>query len=324
MSSKSPIDGSSKATLISATFSFSTKRPDSVVSWISSAASGKKRFDAVVDFHGGPKASLIAFLSGAPLKIGYEIPFRNFIYGVRIPRRSPEGPIHSVVNHINLVRPLGTDPGAEPPLRLPPATVREKENVRTFFRTHGLSARRRGPEAPPAETGGKKAVVLHIGAGTEFRAWGAASLTHLAARLSADGDVRVILIGGEEDRKTEAEILAGAPDTLSLVGRLNLIEIRELMARAALFAGPDSGPMHIATEAATPIVAWFGPTLPAHFSPWKPAAPVILVEKKIDCRPCRQKECVHGDFRCLRTITVDEVHEACRRLLGPVPKPPSV
>src|SRR4051794_4957853 len=31
------------------------------------------RFDAAIDFHGGPRASLLTWLSGAPLRIGYEV-----------------------------------------------------------------------------------------------------------------------------------------------------------------------------------------------------------------------------------------------------------
>src|SRR3982074_404865 len=32
-----------------------------------------ERFDVAIDFHGGPRASLLTWLSGAPLRIGYEI-----------------------------------------------------------------------------------------------------------------------------------------------------------------------------------------------------------------------------------------------------------
>jgi heptosyltransferase-1 len=96
---------------------------------------------------------------------------------------------------------------------------------------------------------------------------------------------------------------------LSLVSRLNLRELRELISRASLFVGPDSGPMHIAATTSTPIVAYFGPTLPAHFGPWM--AQSTLLEKDFDCRPCRQRQCVHEDFRCLRTISPEEVYNAC-------------
>jgi hypothetical protein len=79
-----------------------------------------------------------------------------------------------------------------------------------------------------------------------------------------------------------------------------LEELRAVMDRAALFVGGDSGPMHIAAASDVPIVAIFGPTLPAHWAPWRPAyAPVAIVEPgPLECRPCDQRVCAPGDFRC--------------------------
>jgi ADP-heptose:LPS heptosyltransferase len=119
----------------------------------------------------------------------------------------------------------------------------------------------------------------------------------------------VALIGGAEDREAEAGILAAVRGTLSFVGRLDLAGTTELVRRAAAFVGPDSGPMHIAAAVGTPIVAWFGPTVPASFAPWKPAAPVRILEKALDCRPCKQRTCAPGDFRCLGLITPEEVRD---------------
>ena len=66
----------------------------------------------------------------------------------------------------------------------------------------------------------------------------------------------------------------------SLVGRLNLAELGEVLGRACLFIGPDSGPMHIAAASGVPIVALFGPTLPAHFAPWRSRAAIL--EKRLE------------------------------------------
>src|SRR5712671_913990 len=33
----------------------------------------KQRYDVAIDFHGGPRASLITWLSGAPVRIGYDV-----------------------------------------------------------------------------------------------------------------------------------------------------------------------------------------------------------------------------------------------------------
>ena len=78
-----------------------------------------------------------------------------------------------------------------------------------------------------------------------------------------------------------------------------------LVDRAALYIGGDSGPLHIAATTRTPIVALFGPTLPERSMPWRdPAIGAIAVDAgPLPCRPCHQRHCVPGDFRCLTAIS---------------------
>ena len=46
----------------------------------------RQRFDLVVDFHGGPRASLLTWLSRAPRRVGYEIAGRAWMYTDRVAR----------------------------------------------------------------------------------------------------------------------------------------------------------------------------------------------------------------------------------------------
>ena len=261
----------------------------------------REKYDIVIDFHGGPRASRIAWLSRAGLKVGYELKHKGFIYDIRVPRHREGLPVHSVENHLNLVRAAGVDVREPwPRLTIPDARKEESEKIDKLWMDHGLI------EA--------KVVVLHVGAGNAFRDWGQRKLAGLAERLAGLLGVRVILVGSALDVPRAEEIRKISPRSiLSLTGELNLVELREVISRAALFAGPDSGPMHIAAATSTPIVAFFGPTLPANFSPWQ--ARVTLIEKPLDCRPCKQKKCLTKDFRCLQSIAIDEVFKACLSLL---------
>ncbi len=323
----------------------------------------RERYDALLDFHGGPRASWITLLGGAKLKVGYAIKGKGFLYDIRVPRSGEHGPVHSVENHANLVRTLiaelagpsehssaeisrgpsaaamipGQSPGAPtavPPLLLPEPTDAEKARVGV------LLAEAFDPADAPA------LVVLHVGAGNRFRDWGAENLAALAGRLVRDARARVALVGAEGDRAVEERILAslgmpnpaaahtrprivghgrvrrnmipgqspGAPAAVfPFAGKLNLMETRELIRRAALFVGPDSGPMHLAASTPTPIVAWFGPTLPAHFAPWRPGVEgrTVILEKGLSCRPCEQRACASDDFRCLQDISPEEVFASC-------------
>jgi heptosyltransferase-1 len=269
----------------------------------------REKFDTVIDFHGGPRASRIAWLTRATLKVGYEVKHKGFIYDIRVPRSRGGAPIHSVENHLNLVRAAGIEVNEPwPRLTLPGPRKEETERIDKLWANHRLP--------------GAKVVVLHVGAGNEFRDWGAPNLGALAERLAGMPGVRVVLVGSGEDVPRAEEVRKKSPESaLSLAGELNMIELREVISRTALFVGPDSGPMHIAATTSTPIVALFGPTLPANFSPWQAEATIIA--KDLDCRPCKQRKCVTEDFRCLQSITVDEVLKACLPYLEIVASPDS-
>src|SRR3954464_4614731 len=64
------------------------------------------RYDLAIDFHGGPRASLLTWLSGAPERLGYEIAGRGWMYTRRVARPRQPG-----------ARPPGGNPGDLPPAR---------------------------------------------------------------------------------------------------------------------------------------------------------------------------------------------------------------
>jgi ADP-heptose:LPS heptosyltransferase len=85
-----------------------------------------------------------------------------------------------------------------------------------------------------------------------------------------------------------------------------------------LFVGGDSGPLHVAATTTTPIVGLFGPTLAARSAPWR--APQLVTASiepdPLACRPCDQRRCTPGDFRCLTGLDAARVIEAAERALG--------
>ena len=262
----------------------------------------KERFDAAIDFHGGPTASLITLLSGADKKIGYRIKYKSFFYDISLLRSLETGHIHSVENHIQLVKALGIEVPSYPPLLLPESSESEKKKIHMFF-----SEKRFGMS---------KAIVIHVGAGNEFREWGIDNWAELVATLVERKDAKIVLIGAPEDKEKAGQILNRHPASVfSLAGKLNLKELKELIVNASLYIGPDSGPMHIAASTPTPIVALFGPNLSAYNAPWQ--AKATIIEKEWDCRPCDQRHCIPGDYRCMRTIEPGEVYAACIPFLDP-------
>lgn len=265
----------------------------------------EKKFDAVIDFHGGPRCALLVLASGSPVKIGYETKYKAWVYDYRVPRSYLSGPVHSVINHLNLIKMLNPEISEDYPLQVPPPKPEERRKIETFWQQLGLFSRR--------------VVAVHISAGNRFRDWGKENLVTFLESLASLPEVGPLLIGSKEDKLREKEILQSLKkEVASLVGETNLGDLIAVLEKVDLFVGPDSGPMHLAAAVNKPIVALFGPTLPAHFAPWRARA--IILEKPMACRPCRQRTCLEKNYSCIQGIRPEQVVKACLDLLGLVPR----
>ena len=270
-------------------------------------------YDIVIDLHGGPRAAWLAWATGAPVRIGYTIQGRSWMYTHAVPRADDLRPRHSVVNQWDLLTPLGIDlptPAHDPiDIGEDPAAAR---SVDAKLRALGIGA-------------DDQIVLIHVSAGNPFRRWPAAAFATLAARLAAaDNRRRVVMTSGPSEADAASRIVAAARNQLGAQGYrvsdpiLDVAELRALTGRAAVYIGGDSGPLHLASATTTPIVALFGPTLPERSMPWRD--PQWFSEAvdagPLPCRPCRQRVCVTADFRCLEGITPDQVVDAAERALG--------
>lgn len=257
----------------------------------------REKFDVAIDFHGGPRASLLTLLSGAKLRVGYNYSPRKIFYHLKVERGVKEGHIHSVLNQFNLLKALGIESNELPPLFMRDLESIEKEKLEQLLKERGLEE--------------KKFLVMHVSAGNKYREWGIENWKKLIETISNKRkDLKVALIGSKKDMIYEEHFRF--PIVASFIGKLNLREVRELIKKSLLFVGPDSGPMHIASTTGTPIIALFGPTTPSVFGPWKKEA--IIIEGLTDCRPCNQKKCEYN-FRCIREIKPEAVFEEMERIL---------
>jgi heptosyltransferase-3 len=88
-----------------------------------------------------------------------------------------------------------------------------------------------------------------------------------------------------------------------------------LSARARLFFGVDSAPMHIAAAMGTPVVALFGPSGEHEWGPWR--VPHRVVTSTHPCRPCGNDGCGGGKVsECITLLPVEQVRSAVNELLS--------
>jgi predicted lipopolysaccharide heptosyltransferase III len=271
-----------------------------------------ERFDLAIDFHGGPRASLLTWLSGARQRLGYEIAGRGWMYTQRIARPRQLRGRHSVENQWDLLTPLGIAPpdrSRDPVEMAVDAQVAKRVDDRLARAGVGVDDR---------------LIVIHVSAGNPFRRWPAAHFVDVAVALAANSNHRVLVTSGPSEREGANRVVADARARLRDAGErvlssgeFSLSELRALLDRAALYIGGDSGPLHIAATTKVPIVGLYGPTLPIRSAPWRDAASTTesVDAGELPCRPCDQRVCAPGDFRCLTTIAAAQVVAAAERIL---------
>jgi lipopolysaccharide heptosyltransferase II len=284
----------------------------------------RARFDVVIDMHGGPRSSWLTLATGAPQRIGYDIAGRQWMYTRTVARARELRPRHSVVNQWDLLSAIDGWTGAAPlpgddPVEMPldPAADR------------GIALRLQDAGVEPRH----ELIVVHVSASNPFRRWPEPAFAEVVTSLVRESTARrVILSSGPSDRAAADRIAATARDLLPAeararvvdFGEFNLAELRALIGRSRLFIGGDTGPLHVAAATTTPIVAIYGPTLPARSAPWRlETLPAESVEVPgLPCRPCDQRVCAPGDYRCLTTLGPAAVIAAAERALSWVPPSP--
>jgi predicted lipopolysaccharide heptosyltransferase III len=278
-----------------------------------------ERCDLVIDFHGGPRSAWLAWASGARRRVGYDIPGRAWMYTDVVHRPRGLHPRHSVENQWDLLATVdaafsgGADRSANRVEMMTPPAARASVDAR--LATLGIGA-------PDNDT---RLIVLHVSAGNPFRRWPETAFADVAAGLVRQSSGRRVLVtAGPSDRAAVQRVVSMAQGRAG-DGAARIIDaqdfsleaLRAVLDRSALFIGGDSGPLHIAATSDVPIVGLYGPTLPDRSAPWRPPhlATASVDAGELPCRPCDQRVCAPGDFRCLTMIPADAVRAAAERLL---------
>jgi len=209
---------------------------------------------------------------------------------------------HTVETHLDALRRIGVYPDeGERGLTLVPGG--EAENfIEGLLAEHQLK--------------GKDFIHLHPTSRWLFKCWPAERMAALIASLQTRGHRIVITAApATEELMMAKNILAGLPQpVVDLSGLLSLKQLAALTARAKLFIGVDSAPMHIAAAMRTPTIALFGPSGEIEWGPWQ--VPHRILTSAHACRPCGNDGCGGGKrSECLSDIPVERVLSAAEKLL---------
>jgi ADP-heptose:LPS heptosyltransferase len=153
-------------------------------------------------------------------------------------------------------------------------------------------------------------VVFHAGASWSSKQWPLANCVELVERLSVD--LRVVLLGLQEELKPIRKILSPHPNVLFVIGTIE--EAVTTIARSRVLITMDTGPMHFGDALNVATVSLFGPTNPSEILPsFTTVSP--LYEKKLSCQPCWNSRCTQRAVYCMELLSPAMVEQKVRAIL---------
>lgn len=249
-----------------------------------------RRFDAIINLHGGPTSLGYSCLAWGP-RIGAEqYQYRRLYHGL-VPSVEPH--THCVDATMSAFRWLGLQRSSDAPALRYEVHAREAEKMRTALRD-------------------REYAVIHPGALLATKRWEPRRFSRIARTLQEDG-LTIALTGGPGEESMVAEVASNVPGATILLG-LQIPELAELIRGARLYIGNDSGPMHLASAVGTPTVAIWGSSDSRAWHPWGVASRVV--QNPFECNPCPGYRCLVADTPlCIESVTVEQVTAAAKELL---------
>ncbi len=269
------------------------------------------RFDVSIDAQCNLRSSLLAWLSGAPRRIGFAPPYtKEKAHWLMTDRVAvPLGGQLKVERNLALLAPFGIDTrGARPRLAIPEAARVGARAFRGSLRATELVALHPG--------------VSGFGA---IKQWAPERFAGVARRLSAERGALCLVTWGPGERALAEGIVQAsegaaqlAPETRSLLELAALYEVCDAV------VGGDTGPVHLAAALGVPVVGLYGPKDPAIYAPWDGlrGRAATTVWKHVHCSPCTLRRC--GNVICMPAIGVEDVSSALGRAMAEADAAPGV
>ena len=253
------------------------------------------KFDLAFDPQGLTKSGLVAWLSGAPRRIGFSRPaareLNPWLQTELIASRCE----HRVERYLELLRPFNSVNGA------------------IDFGLH-IPASARGPldqlRSTPRLSAGF--VTINPGAGWDSKRWPLGSYAEVARALVDQNESCVVTWGGSKERAWAEEIVRLSGGAAVLAPPTSLLELAAILQRSELFIGSDTGPLHLAAAVGTPCIALFGSSSASACGPFGQGH--ICLQAALDISSGRKRP--GADNWAMRRITPAAVIAACQAVFA--------
>ncbi len=161
--------------------------------------------------------------------------------------------------------------------------------------------------------------LIGIGPGSNWQSkmWPEENYAELGSRLIKKLDLFPLLLGGTEDIARNDRLIASWERGANAAGHLSVRQASAALSECRFYVGNDTGTMHLAAAVGTPcVVAFSAQDWPGRWYPYGQQHTVL--RRAVACAGCQLRDC-DQDLLCLKLIEVNEVYDACRRLIVDVP-----
>ncbi|RWA51086.1 ADP-heptose--LPS heptosyltransferase [Cupriavidus sp. UYMSc13B] len=199
----------------------------------------REKYDAVLDVHGVYKSAIVTFLARTRKRYGYPV------------EELGESGARFAYNHV--FQPFVEEDCARQRMRR--AVSRALGYALTREMDYGLEMPADTP-APAAK--GPYAMLFHA-TSSEEKKWPVADWISVGSAISARG-LRVLVPWGNDAERKEAETIAASVPNAEVMPRLSITGVAQMVGKASLVVGMDTGFVHIADALRRPTVILFTTT----------------------------------------------------------------
>ncbi len=270
----------------------------------------KGKFDISLDFSLDHRYSLMTKLAGVPRRIGFDYKGRGRFLTDKTTLQGYQTR-HVVEHYLDLLKPLKIEPSSR--------------NLELFV-SEGEQLKAKQTLACYGAREGELVIGIAPGAGASWgkdaslKHWPSKKYAQLADKMIDSFGAKVVILGDISERPiVDAVVDNMRHKPIDLVGKTTLEEFAAIIEQLKLLITNDGGPLHMAAGLKIKTVSIFGPVDEKVYGPYPQSDSHIVVKHDINCRPCYQNfkmpQCLK-QRACIEEITVDEVFDAARRLVG--------
>ena len=257
----------------------------------------QRHFDLVVDVLGTPRTAMLAWMSGAPTRVGFGFRVRRWAYNLVWQPSSERKYIADYT--ADALRALGQQPDSLN-LDFHVPTLAQSE-MDAWLKAQDLSA-------------GPKPLLVMAAGGWDLKRYPLEKMA-MAVREILDASPRPALFlwgPGEEDMAKQLVALTGKDARLAPA--TDFQHMGALLKRSAVLLTNDNATKHLGVACGCPTVTIFGPTSDVAWHP--PQDPKHLsVKLNLECMPCEALTCRLGTHECLQALEPVYVADAVLSLL---------